>query len=645
MDSNVNLCVVGAVSAGKSMLINALFLESYSPSSKKRTTMNPTKYIETTKAIDPSAVFKEVDERNQVLIKKSESGKTKASDYKEVIYEVGKLDINIADCLFNLYDIPGLNDARTENVYYKYLADHFDKFNVVVFLVDLESGLNTSDEIKILDFIVLQTKRFPKRNIRTLVVANKADDMQLSEDGTLTFEGELKTMYAQVETTVKEKFTGILEQLIGIIPLCALDAYLYRMIRKHGSSFQLTDDQIQKIGINDQGKKFSKLKKTEQREKVAEIVQDAKFIEDMIQLSGFRQFEKMLSDHLTPSHKGDRIGNILAQLEPYNVEAEIASILKRHRDTSSVFTLGVPLSSVKERVRVYQSQIKPIDTTVYLEHMKELFTLLQKHIAPVQNEEDTLYFTKCDFIDHHPTRDFTLTKKCLITMTMMNVKAWLDSFNGFRKMIGSLGFDLDFGDQDFYTTEEKRQLYPDYDREHVWDLLKPSFPYHKCAYGLEYCITTMQTIGYLDALHVKVLVDGFFDVTVRSFNPTLPYGLFNPTIPYGLEPLDATGKHTVAQLKRLAPFLSKVENERVARHVVVNYLDFKSDFTPHEVTVRRMMYARRNETCVRLLLDMLKVVDYETIIKGWDSEYEKDPRFELDLYYLQTLETVVDLMA
>ena len=146
----------------------------------------------------------------------------------------------------------------------------------------------------------------------------------------------------------------------------------------------------------------------------------------------------------------------------------------------------------------------------------------------------------------------------------------------------------------------------------------------------------MQTIGYLDALHVKVLVDSFFDVTVRSFNPTLPYGL---------EPLDATGKHTVAQLKRLAPFLSKEENERVARHVVVNYLDFKSDFTPHEVTVRRMMYARRNETCVRLLLDMLKVVDYETIIKGWDSEYEKDPRFELDLYYLQTLETVVDLMA
>jgi hypothetical protein len=408
------------------------------------------------------------------------------------------------------------------------------------------------------------------------------------------------------------------------------------MIRKHGAAFQLTDEQIQKIGMNDQGKKFSKLKKTEQREKVAEIVQDAKFIEDMIQLSGFRQFEKMLADHLTTSHKGDRIGNILAQLEPYNVEAEIASMLKKHRHAPSVFTLGLPLTTVKERVRVYQTQIKPIDPTVYLEHMKELFNLLQKHIAPVENEEDTLYFTKVDSIDHHPTRDFTLTKKCLITRTMMNVKAWLDSFNGFRHLIASLGFDLDFGDQDFYTTEEKRQLYPDYDREHVWALLKPSFPYHKCAYGLEYCITTMQTIGYLDAVHVKELVDGFFDVTVRSFNPTLPYGL---------EPMDVTGKHTVAQMKRLAPLLSKEENERMARHVVVAYLDFKTDFTPHEVTVRRMMYARRNETCVRLLLDMLKVVDYETIIQGWKPEYEKDPRFELDLYYLQTLETVVDLMA
>ena len=47
-----------------------------------------------------------------------------------------------------------------------------------------------------------------------------------------------------------------------------------------------------------------------------------------------------------------------------------------------------------------------------------------------------------------------------------------------------------------------------------------------------------------------------------------------------------------------------------------------------------MLYARRSEDCVRLILDLIPKMDYTTLIEGWKEEYEEDPRFELDMYYL-----------
>jgi hypothetical protein len=607
--------------------------------------MTPMVLVETTNSVDIQSVYATIQKTNDKLIKKSEAGKTKAADYKEMVFEVGKLDVDIADCLFNLYDIPGLNDARTKKVYYDYLAATFDKFNVVIFIVDLQSGLNTSDEMDILNFIVKHTTEFKHRNVRTLVVANKADDMQLSEDCTLTFKGELLDMYQQVQQTVTQAFSKIPTHLLGVVPLCALDAYLYRSIRKHGAAFKLTPEQIQKIGMNDQGKKFSKLSESEQYTKVAEIVKDTKFIDDMILLSGFSQFEKKLADHLKTSHKGDRIGNIMARFDPTDVDTEIQALVDRFGYETTAFIEvqnGEILHSVKRRVDMYKTQIKPIDTVSYHRHMMELINVLQKYIPP------RLKFPKWDYgtnplripssVSMHPLRHTpSAIEDCPVTLSIMQIDLWLASYNGFRNLIVSLGIDIDFGDQDFYTTPKRRALYPDYDRENVWRLLKPSFPHHKCAFGLKYCVYVLETIGYLDAPHLRELVQGFFNPCLVSYDPTLPVKMDKPP--------DMNATCTIKQLKRLAPFLSKEENERVARYVIVAYFKNKTDMTSYEVTVRRMMYARRNETCVRLLLDMLKVVDYETIIKGWDSEYEKDPRFELDLYYLQTLETVVDLMA
>jgi GTP-binding protein EngB required for normal cell division len=183
---NINLCFVGGVSTGKSTVLNGIFCEKLTECKIKRTTMVPTVYIENAyNACNMTEeIFKKISEKNQEIINKTESGQK--CEYQELVFNVGKLDINILeDSYVNVYDIPGLNDARTKDIYYDYLETNFHKFNLVVFIVDIHSGLNTSDEMDMLKLITNNTReQFEKnkRHIYTLVIVNKADDMQLNEE-------------------------------------------------------------------------------------------------------------------------------------------------------------------------------------------------------------------------------------------------------------------------------------------------------------------------------------------------------------------------------------------------------------------------------------------------------------------------------
>jgi small GTP-binding protein len=383
--SNVNLCLVGGVSTGKSTVLNAFFLQKLSPSSKQRTTMVPTVYVESAgkRDVDVDAIYTAVEEKNRDLLDKSSKGVApQTADYAEMVFAVGPLDLNL-QCRVNIYDIPGLNDARTKNLYYDYLRANFAKFNVVILLVDVQSGINTSDEMDILKFVVAETVRHrASRNIRTLVIANKCDDMQWDEKAkTTTMEGELETMFGQVVATVRDTFreAGIEDHLIGVQPLCALDAYLYRMIRKHGAAFKLSPEQFLKIGVNECGKKFSKYPRARQEKEVKEIVQKESFLDDMITLSGFAGVQRMLQDHLTSSYKQDQIANILATLNSFNVDAEIAPFVGRAPGLFCTVPDGFPWTAVRAHLAAY-AKLDAVDESVYQEKVRQLFEKLRSHV-------------------------------------------------------------------------------------------------------------------------------------------------------------------------------------------------------------------------------------------------------------------------
>ena len=336
--NNLNLCFVGGVSTGKSTILNSIFCEKLTECKIKRTTMTPTIYIENkmihetpfqTNITPSSIIFNKISEKNKELIEKSESEQTLTmDDYGELKFNVGNLNMNILDqnCV-NVYDIPGLNDARTKDIYYKYLETNFIKFDVITFIIDIYSGLNTSDEMEMLQFIannIRHIKELYDKNIYMLVVVNKADDMQLNEsdESDLSLSGELKEMFEQVKNTIQQEFTkkNIIDHLIGLVPLCSLDAYLYRMVKKYGTNFKLTQEQILKIGVNECGKRFGTLKPETQEKKVLEVLSDQEFIDTMIKLSGFSLLENKLNKFLSCDNLGKKIivDNLIFEVNKLN---------------------------------------------------------------------------------------------------------------------------------------------------------------------------------------------------------------------------------------------------------------------------------------------------------------------------------------
>lgn len=394
---NINMCIIGGVSTGKSTLLNALFCENLSQSKIKRTTMVPVIYIEnkTVKMAKKtiSNIYEVVSKKNEEIIHKTETKTEKREDYNEMIFDVGKLDMMISkNTDISIYDIPGLNDAKTKNIYYDYLENKFVHFNIIIFVVDIYSGLNTSDEIDILKFIAnnIQENK-SKKDIYTLVVVNKADDLQL-ENEELILTGELKEMYEQVERTVKDEFSkkDIKDNLIGIVPLCSLDAYLYKMVKKHKKEFELSKEQILKIGINEVGKKFSTLKPTEQKERVYTILENEETVDTMITLSGFRQFEKVLYDFIIERNMENKmsIDNILFEINELPPLKDIVSF-DYNKDI-----FGVSSMDYYNKYNDYYNKIKEIDETYYIDLktklLKEVYDLLIESLLSQTNASEIM---------------------------------------------------------------------------------------------------------------------------------------------------------------------------------------------------------------------------------------------------------------
>jgi predicted GTPase len=312
---NINIAILGTVSAGKSTLLNTIYVSQYSDMKIKRTTMQPQVYLETNDynvSEQEAKQIKEMNEQlNKQLIDKTEKGEELTiDDIGETNYYVPKVHklVNLVENVYlSVYDIPGLNDFRTKDVYFEYINRNFHKFDIIFYVIDVNSALNTSDEKDIIEMILNNIKKNKENyNVQTklMILLNKCDGMFLRE-GKMILDDEYTEMFNQVKTTVEQKVTEIhSETIYNIIPISAEDSYIYRMYDRNPDA-KLDDKHINKFGLNEFGKRlWNQLNDEQKHNKIKEIMSSLD-LNDTLTITGFNKFRKILSKYLkkTEQHK------------------------------------------------------------------------------------------------------------------------------------------------------------------------------------------------------------------------------------------------------------------------------------------------------------------------------------------------------
>ena len=310
-DTNIiNIALVGAVSVGKSTLLNAIFGRSYSDCKIKRTTMTPQVYCEYNKVSkkEDSKILTKNREINQNLIKKTENQEEIIeSDIQEVKHFVPRilsLTELIGNTYLNIYDIPGLNDARTHKLYFQYLENNFYKFDIIIFVVDIYSALNTSDEIDILTKIIEGCKSNSGNHDihnKLIIVPNKCDDMTINSSQNLILEEELDEMLTQIKTQVRQKINEIYPELeYNITPLSSEHSYIYRSLSLN-PDIDIDIKFIDMLGSLEYGRtRWNKLLEEKKRKKAIEVAKDNG---DALFITGFTGFLKILTSYLTKNNQ------------------------------------------------------------------------------------------------------------------------------------------------------------------------------------------------------------------------------------------------------------------------------------------------------------------------------------------------------
>ena len=133
----IHIGIVGPVSTGKSTFLNAFFGKTYSDMKLKRTTMIPQIYHEcesTNQNHDSIDVLKINQESNE--------NPTIDSTIEEIHHIVPPIMNRQEFCLdkfcqLEIYDIPGINDSKTSEIYMEYLKNTLPKLDIVLLMLDI----------------------------------------------------------------------------------------------------------------------------------------------------------------------------------------------------------------------------------------------------------------------------------------------------------------------------------------------------------------------------------------------------------------------------------------------------------------------------------------------------------------------------
>jgi GTPase Era involved in 16S rRNA processing len=394
-NNNLNIAIVGAVSAGKSTFINTIINEKLSETSFNNTTMSPVLFIENREKGLNSSDFKNIydkikttNDEVSILIKNK-----KVKKCEELVFEIDKLNINIHEKFgLNIYDIPGLYQLLPNNTYnttyIDYFKNHFEKFNVIIFVIDINTSMGNKSEQNITKLIAEMTSKQlkeTKKEVYILIILNKADNMQIKDDE-LYLDESINKLFESSKEFIYTEFEkhNVKDYIIDIIPLCAMDAFLYRMIKKYGVDYQLSESDILKIGFNQMGKKFGKMSKLEQTNEVLDFIKDETNTNEMIKLSGFDNLERCLYNFMKKDNKVQDL--ILSNL--YIDLKSMPDFKKVFETNNNVIELKAIIDSVMPNIL----KLKGINDKMYIDYMNNIYYSMMKGIEVSINMSNSFSF-------------------------------------------------------------------------------------------------------------------------------------------------------------------------------------------------------------------------------------------------------------
>lgn len=236
--NNITIAILGPVSAGKSTFFNALFTQTCSDMKRKKTTMLPQIYQTTfNKNVidDISKIYEKNKKSNEeILLKREDNTFNITRDFNEIIHNVDFIEdfITLPDknATYSILDMPGLNCGGDE-LYYNYINLNSHKIDIYVLVFDVNSGLNTSDEIKILDLVLNQIRKNDNGYLHILM--NKCDELEFTEDGNVNFsDEELNELYNRSLDIIKSRCDDI-KHKVTVSPICASKLYVFRGVKNN----------------------------------------------------------------------------------------------------------------------------------------------------------------------------------------------------------------------------------------------------------------------------------------------------------------------------------------------------------------------------------------------------------------------------
>ena len=299
----IRVALIGYVSVGKTTVLNALLKDKFSEVSMKRTTAGINSF-----RLSVKDKTQENEELYQVVSSWSpDEHRSATSTLDEITKDNQKLrgnsqlqeksfDIALDELLLEmrkdtrlvLIDVPGINEAGTSKMYKDYLTKNWHSFDCVVVVLDGLQGVNTDEQVQVLEFAKAQCTE--AKSLPLIILLNKMDDLAYEEEHQVLvteathaieqlFDAPLRvnSLNEIVGGTARPVFDCMRTNIPIVIPLSARQAYIYRVassLTLDQFKSKIEESLVNKLGRECYGLQWRRFAEEEQYCKAHEMVCD-----------------------------------------------------------------------------------------------------------------------------------------------------------------------------------------------------------------------------------------------------------------------------------------------------------------------------------------------------------------------------------